>query len=176
VAEPEDHRAPFDAGGLDELPVDPDLYQAEAGLRIDVAHRADRTILVTIGLAGVAGALCRYGVSRWIPTPDGSFPWATFWTNISGSAAIGFVLILLTERFPRARLARPLIATGFLGAFTTFSTYMVDADVLVHDHHIATAVAYTLLSLIAGVVAVIIGVAAARFVVRIEHRLDEQLS
>jgi fluoride exporter len=177
VADSNDYRRPpFDRRGLDELPVDPDLVEAEAGLQTDFAPRADRTILWTIGLAGVAGALCRYGVSRWLPTPDDGFPWATFWTNTSGSAAIGFVLILLTERFPRARLARPLIATGFLGAFTTFSTYMVDADVLVRDHRVGIAVAYTLLSLVAGVVAVILGVVAARMIVRLEHRLDEQLS
>ena len=161
------------------LPVDPDLITDEPAASRHDPHRhrkAQRTILLTIGCAGVFGALARYAMSRLLPTPDGHFPWSTFWINITGSLVIGFVLVLLTERFPRARLARPLIATGFLGAYTTFSTYMVDTDTLFHTHDIATGVIYAFSSLFAGAAAAFLGVIFARFVIGIDHRLNEQLS
>lgn len=136
---------------------------------------AERTILVVIASAGALGALARYGFARLVSSPAGHFPWATFWTNVSGSLVIGLVLVLVTERFPRARLARPLVATGFLGAFTTFSTYTVGTDLLVRDHRVGLAALYALASLAAGAVAALGGIVAARLLVRLDRSLDEQL-
>lgn len=161
------------------LPVDPDLITDEpaASRRDPHRHRrAQRTILAVIGCAGVVGSLARYAMGRILPMQTGHFPWSTFWINITGSLVIGFVLVLLTERFPRARLARPLIATGFLGAYTTFSTYMVDTDTLFHEHDIATGVVYAFGSVGAGAVAAYLGVIFARFLIGLDHRLNEQLS
>lgn len=135
---------------------------------------AQRTILFVVGCAGAAGAVLRYAVSLAIPVAAGGFPWGTFVINLTGSFAIGFVLSLLRERFPRARLARPLVVTGFLGAYTTFSTYMVDADLLLRRHEVATAALYTLSSLVGGLVAVAAGLLAARGASRLERRLGEQ--
>jgi CrcB protein len=136
---------------------------------------AQLTILVVVGCAGAVGALVRYAVSLAIPTPTGAFPWGTLVINLTGSFAIGFVLALLRERFPRGRLARPLVVTGFLGAYTTFSTYTVDTDLLLRRHDIVTAVGYALSSLVGGVVAVVTGLVLARAASRLEHRLDEQM-
>jgi fluoride exporter len=175
LPEPEEHA---DAS-RNKLPIDPDLLVAEspATRRDPRRHRrAQRTIVGVIACAGVVGALARYVMSRLIPTPSGHFPWSTFWINITGSLVIGFVLVLLTERFPRARVARPLIATGFLGAYTTFSTYMVDADTLLKGREFITAFAYAGASLILGGLAAFFGVVSARFVIRLDHRLNEQLS
>lgn len=165
-----------DGRGRLALPIDPDLAPgASSAPRRPGRRRAERTILAVIGVAGAAGALARYGISRLVPTPAGHFPWGTFWINVTGSLVIGFVLVLLAERFPRARLARPLVATGFLGAYTTFSTYMVDADLLVRSHDLATAATYLLASLFAGAAAVVAGMVGARLLVRLDHRLGEQL-
>ena len=161
------------------LPIDPDLLTAETPeVRRDPRrHRkAQRTILLVIASAGVFGALARYAMGRLLPTPDGHFPWSTFWINITGSLVIGFTLVLLTERFPRARVARPLIATGFLGAYTTFSTYMVDTDTLFKERDLLIGVIYAFSSLGAGALAAFIGVVSARFVIRLEHGLNESLS
>lgn len=161
------------------LPIDPDLLAEERPeIRRDPRRhrRAQRTILLVIGCAGVVGALVRYAMSRLIAVPAGHFVWSTFCINITGSLVIGFVLVLLTERFPRARIARPLVATGFLGAYTTFSTYMVDADLLFKSRDLATGVIYAGSSLGAGVAAAATGVVFARFIVRLEHGLNEQLS
>lgn len=166
-------------GAPGELPIDPDRVIAEtAANRQDPPQlpRAQRTILLVVASAGVVGALARYTMARLIRTPQGHFPWSTFWINITGSLVIGFVLVLLTERFPRARLARPLIATGFLGAYTTFSTYVVDTDLLLRGHDIATGVVYAISSLLAGGAATFAGVVLARHVVHLDHHLGEELS
>ncbi|MCU1493907.1 MAG: CrcB family protein [Acidimicrobiaceae bacterium] len=125
-----------------------------------------------VAASGALGAVARYELERALPSRAGQYPWGTFWVNVSGSLAIGFVLVLLSDRFPRARLARPLIATGFLGAYTTFSTYAVEAVDLSRGHHVATAVAYALSSLIAGGVAVVIGMALARLAGRADASVE----
>jgi CrcB protein len=90
------------------------------------------------------------------------FPWATFWTNLTGSFALGVVLALILERFPPSLYLRPLVATGFLGAYTTYSTFAVESDLLVKDGHALVAMGYAVVSLVAGFVAVWSGLAAAR--------------
>lgn len=154
-------------------PVDP---VARPGETRQSRRTTERAVLLVVGLGGAVGALARYGVSRLFPVPAGHFPFGTLWINLSGSAALGLVLVLVTERFPRGRLARPLLATGFLGAYTTFSTYMVDADLLVRGGHLATAAVYALVSLVGGLLAVGLGMSAARGMVRLDRILAERSS
>ncbi|MCU1462022.1 MAG: CrcB family protein [Acidimicrobiales bacterium] len=119
-------------------------------------------MLGAIALGGALGAPARYGVAQLVHGAPGRFPWATLWTNLSGSLALGIVLVVLVERFPPARHARPFVATGFLGAYTTYSTFAVDTDVLVQHGHVATAAAYVVASMVGGFVAVWLGVSLAR--------------
>jgi CrcB protein len=159
------------SGSERPLPIDPDLVPELSG-----AQRARRTIVTAVAVGGAAGALVRYGVATALPVHPGRFPWSTFIVNVSGSLAVGVLLVLLTERFPRARLARPLLATGFFGAYTTFSTYAVDTDNLLRGHDLWLAVAYLAGSLVAGLAAVVAGVALARAAIHLDRRLDEQLT
>ena len=106
---------------------------------------------------------------------DRAVPWGTFLINVSGSAVLGFILILLIEQFPRGRLARPVIGTGFIGVHTTFSTFMVAAIVLIRDGRPENAVAYLVGSVSAGLLAVGIGMTSARLVLRTERWLQEEL-
>jgi CrcB protein len=115
-----------------------------------------------VAVGGVAGALARQAVLVGLPTQSGRFPWGTFWVNMSGSFVLGLLLVLLTERFPRAYLARPLLATGVLGAYTTFSTLSVEAVLLVRDHHALTGAVYVAVTLAAGLVAVLAGLVLGR--------------
>jgi fluoride exporter len=119
-------------------------------------------VLGAIALGGALGAPARYGVAQLIRVTADGFPWATFWTNVSGSFALGLILALILERFPPSRYARPFIATGFLGAYTTYSTFAVETDLLIKDGHSVTAAAYVVSTLLVGFAAVWFGILLAR--------------
>jgi CrcB protein len=155
----------------DGLPIDPDLAPSDpAGPSVRPhpsaprrwSSRAQPGVLAAIGLGGMLGASARYGMARWLPTAPGGFPWATFWTNLSGSFLLGFLLVVLLERFPPTKLLRPFLATGILGAFTTMSTYLVETALLIKDGHPSTGLLYALGSLIAGLVLAYAGIHAGR--------------
>jgi len=145
----------------DDLPIDADVAPGEH-LQPGRALRADPSILAAIALGGALGAPARYGVAQVIHVHANGFPWATFWTNITGSFLLGFVLALLIERFPPSRYARPFIATGFLGAYTTYSTFAVETDLLIKNGHALVASVYAVASLLVGFAAVWIGLALGR--------------
>ena len=121
--------------------------------------------LGVIALGGMLGAAARFKLAEALPTKPGHFPWATFWTNLSGSFVLGFVLIMLLERFPPTRYVRLFIATGILGAFTTMSTYAVETALLTKDGHAATAVLYGVGSVAAGIFLAYAGIATGRLTV-----------
>jgi len=162
------------------IPFDPDVevgYDDDLGPdpRQRRARQVQTIIVAALACGGVLGAVSRYAISLAVPTETGRFPWGTFLINISGSAVLGFLLILVIEQFPRGRLARPVIGTGFLGAYTTFSTFMVEAVELIRDGHPETAVAYLAASVFAGLSAVWAGMTGARIVLRAERWLQQEL-
>jgi CrcB protein len=127
------------------------------------------SVLAAIALGGALGAPARYGVAQVIHAATDTFPWATFWTNISGSFALGLLLALVLERFPPTRYLRPFVATGFLGAYTTYSTFAVETDLLIKDGHAPVGLSYAAASLATGFVAVWAGIWVAR-TVPLPHR------
>lgn len=169
------------ASASDDLPPIPLIPDAQIGSEGDVrrfdrrrrAQQVQRVIVVALACGGVLGALSRYALSLAIPADPGQFPWSTFLINLSGSAVLGFILILLIEQFPRGRLARPVIGTGFIGAYTTFSTFEVDTSELIRDGHVATAVTYLVASVVGGLLVVWFGMMSARLVLRAERWLQE---
>jgi CrcB protein len=111
-------------------------------------------VLAVIALGGVIGSLARYGLAEGFPHAVGSFPWATFATNVAGCFLIGILLALLT---PLSHpLLRPFLGTGILGGFTTFSTFAVDTDKLLPDHAVL-ALAYFFGTLAAALLATVLG-------------------
>ena len=136
------------------IPIDPDLAPRGRRIRPDV--------LAVIALGGMLGATARFKLTEALPTEAGHFPWATFWTNLSGSFALGFLLIVLLERFPPTRYLRPFLATGILGAYTTMSTYAVETALLFKDDHAATGLLYGVGSLVAGLLVAYAGIVLAR--------------
>ena len=135
-----------------DLPVDPDL----------VPDGRRPAVLAAIAAGAALGGPARYGVAQVVHVAKDSFPWATFWTNVSGSFALGLLLALLIERFPPSRYLRPFVATGFLGAYTTYSTFAVETDLLIKDGHAAVGLAYAGASLVCGVTAAWVGIRVAR--------------
>ena len=114
--------------------------------------------LLYIAAGGAAGALCRYGLSEAIITHAGKgFPWGTLAVNLAGCFAIGLAYHLVTaQRIPHE--ISWLLITGFLGAFTTFSTFSLETNTLLRDGAYLAALAYILASVLAGV-----GLCAAGF-------------
>jgi CrcB protein len=152
------HGLPIDP----DLDVVPDLRSTWAATSRRLSGRASPRILGVIALGAMGGASARYGLAAWHPVAADRFPWATFWTNVSGSFVLGFLVVVLVRRLPAARYALPFAGTGFLGAYTTFSTFSVETDVLVKDGHTATAAAYVVASLVVGVTAAGLGFALGR--------------
>ena len=111
-----------------------------------------------IALGGAAGALLRWGIGEQWPVLPGQLPWSTLWINISGCLAIGILMALIEEVLAGRVYVRPLLGVGFLGGFTTFSTFAVETRALL-DAHPALALAYYLGTPAAAVLATILGAA-----------------
>lgn len=117
---------------------------------------------LAVALGGAAGSLLRYAVSLLLPFPGLRFPWATFTVNVLGCFLIGLAWVLIVEKaigYPEMRL---LIMTGFLGGFTTFSAFSLEAMVLWQQGHIPLALGYLLGSLGVGMLAIALAVWLAR--------------
>ena len=119
-----------------------------------MTDRHQGVLLGVIAVGGAIGACARYEASVLWPTSPGSFPWTTFWINVIGSAALGMLMVLVTERRAVHPLVRPFLGTGVLGGFTTFSTYAVDAQQLLARDQFVTAVLYVGATLVAAGLAV----------------------
>jgi CrcB protein len=121
-------------------------------------------VVAAIALGGVVGAEARYGLTLALPHHAGDWPWATLLTNVSGSLLLGVLMAVLGSLAHPPRLVRPFVGVGILGGFTTFSTYAVDLRELLGHGHPAAAVAYLLVTLVGGILAVAIGLGATRAV------------
>src|SRR5262245_55528262 len=118
-----------------------------------------------IGFGGFLGVNARYWLGGWVSARWGSeFPWATFVINVTGAFVRGLLMTLLTERFAvrHPETLRLAVAVGFLGGYTTFSTFAYETLALASDGAWLLAFANALGSLVAGFVAVWLGVVLGR--------------
>lgn len=116
------------------------------------------TNYLIIGIGGFLGAIARYVVSAWIGQRWGrSFPLGTFAVNVSGSFLIGLLMSLFTERFMVNPQWRLFLTVGFLGAYTTFSTFEYETGSLLRDGEWLVAASNIGLSVVAGFAALKIG-------------------
>lgn len=118
--------------------------------------------LAAIGVGGGLGTLARYGVERAVVPPPLGFPWATWTVNVVGSFVLGVIVTLVVERWPHDRYLRPLVAVGFCGGFTTFSTLAVEVDQRIQHGRGGVAAVYLAVTLVAGLVAALAGMTLAR--------------
>jgi CrcB protein len=142
-------------------PADPDLG-AWAGGRHAISSVP---VLAVVTLGGALGAAGRYAADALWPDPAGGFPWTTFGVNVLGSGLLGLVTALAARRWPGRPLLRPLLGTGLIGGFTTFSTFAVDTQRLFTGGHALTAAAYVLGTLATCTAATWIAERAARALV-----------
>ncbi|MFY9727003.1 MAG: fluoride efflux transporter CrcB [Bryobacteraceae bacterium] len=120
-----------------------------------------RYLLVAIG--GGTGALARYVAASAIMTRfGGRFPLGTLTINVTGSFLIGFLMTTLTERFQLDPQWRLLLVVGFLGGYTTFSSFEWETFAAVRDGALWTGMGNVVSSIVVGYVAVWLGVILAR--------------
>jgi CrcB protein len=144
-------------------PIDPDVDVRIPSQRRELV-RSHGAVLVVIALGGGFGAIARYGLAELLPTRPGQFPWGTFTTNVVGCFLIGVLMVLITEVWSAHRLVRPFLGVGFLGGFTTFSTYAVETRGLLQPGAVGLAFGYLAGTLICAMLAVIAGVWLTRTV------------
>lgn len=119
--------------------------------------------MLFIGIGGFLGAITRYSIALWIGQKWGrSFPFGTLVVNITGCLLIGFLMPLLTERFLVNPQLRLLLTVGFLGAYTTFSTFAYETGTLLQDGEWLFALLNVMLSVLVGFIALKLGEMAAK--------------
>ena len=105
--------------------------------------------LLIIGIGGFLGAIARYLVSGWVTTLDGTiFPMGTLAVNLTGSFLLGFFYVMTTDRLAIDPYWRLIIGIGFLGAFTTFSTFSYETVKLMESGAFSLALINITISLI----------------------------
>lgn len=120
------------------------------------------TKFIAVGCGGAFGAMLRYAIGLIFAKTFAPFPFATFFINILGSFLIGLLAVLFTEKFPENENLRLLLTVGFLGAFTTFSTFELETFELIRAKQMTTAFLYVAASFAVGLVAVFSGIWAGK--------------
>ncbi len=122
--------------------------------------------IAVLSVGGSLGVNARYwlgvAITRWAGT---RFPWATFAINVSGSFTIGLLTMLLGRWLPHPH-ARLLVVVGFLGGYTTFSSFSLEAIALWERGETWSSLGYVFGSVAGGLAAAIAGAAAGRVLVR----------
>ena len=121
------------------------------------------TKILSVAVGGAAGATARYLINiSPLANLFEKFPFPTFLINIVGSFFIGFLFVLFTDKLASGENLRLALTVGFLGAFTTFSTFELEIFQLVRERYMTTAFLYLFLSVLIGFVGVLTGVWLAR--------------
>lgn len=149
------HNAPH---ALDEINLERRWYRLHWLRR----HEVMTTILI-LAIGATAGATLRYYMTIWAAARFGTaFPYGTLIINVLGSFILGCFLTLATERLAISPQMRLLIATGFCGSFTTFSTFSYETVGLLNDGNYLASALNAFGSLALGLTSVILGAALAR--------------
>jgi len=129
----------------------------------ELCVRAQMTKYWMVGLGGFIGSIARFWLGSYITVRMGArFPYGTFVINMSGSFLIGLVVTLLAERARWSPNLLYLIPVGFIGAYTTFSTFELEAFRSVRNGDLLLSFLYVILSVTVGFAAVWLGVFAGR--------------
>ena len=114
---------------------------------------------ISVALGGALGAVCRYWVSLCLlPVTSYKFPFATLSVNVAGSLLMGVLYVLIVERGGLPDQARHILMVGFLGAFTTFSTFSLDAISLWQNGGQTMALIYVFSTVFSCLLAIIVAI------------------
>ncbi len=119
--------------------------------------------ILSVALGGAFGAVARYllNISPLAQVFE-KFPFPTFLINIIGSFLIGFLMIVFADKLEVSENVRMAVIVGFLGAFTTFSTFEMEIFTLMRERQLLVAFLYLFLSVSVGFIGVLAGVALGR--------------
>ncbi|MCP4706822.1 MAG: CrcB family protein [candidate division Zixibacteria bacterium] len=121
--------------------------------------------LIWLALAGAVGTLARYGLAGYIDKFNGStFPWGTVAVNLIGCFVAGLLWALFENKWPASIEIRTIVLIGFLGAFTTFSTLILESGHLIHSTQWMRAVGNIMMQNGIGFVALFTGMSLGRMV------------
>lgn len=124
---------------------------------MDVMNTAGKILFVAVG--GAFGAVARYLINiSPLARVFEKFPFTTFLINIAGSFLIGFSVIMFAGRFQVSENMKLALVVGFLGAFTTFSTFEMELYGLTTERNYVVALLYLVLSVVVGFIGVVAGV------------------
>ncbi len=116
--------------------------------------------LLLIAVAGSLGTLARYGLGGLVQSYAGKvFPWGTVAVNLCGCLLFGLVWSSLENRLPGSIETRSIILIGFMGAFTTFSTFIFETRNLLYDQEWLLAIGYFAIHNVGGLAALLAGIA-----------------
>ena len=141
-----------------ELPLDPDALQP--GVYKWPPHFMPG-LQLTVLFGGCFGTLARYEIENWLPAPADSLPYGTLLINLLGAFLLGALLESLARRGAdkgRRQLIRLGVGTGFMGAFTTYSTLAVEVSLLANHGHELSGLLYAALSVVGGLVCCAAGI------------------
>ncbi|NIZ03188.1 fluoride efflux transporter CrcB [Thalassospira lucentensis] len=120
-------------------------------------------LIASIALGGAIGAVARHSVSVMMGSIMGSgFPWGTLTVNIVGSFLMGALIELSALKLSLTPEVRALLVTGFLGAFTTFSTFSLDVATLYERGSLGLSALYVMVSVVVGISALFGAIALVR--------------
>ena len=115
--------------------------------------------MLLVGVGGFVGAIARYLVDVWAArVTGGSFPFGTLLINVSGTLLLGFLFVAVVERAALPSDLRAPVMIGFIGAYTTFSTWMLESLQLAEKGELATAIVNVGGSVALGIAAILLGV------------------
>jgi CrcB protein len=118
-----------------------------------------------MAFAGALGTLSRYWLAGVVQNLAGTlFPWGTVVVNLSGSLVFGLLVAIMEGRFAISGETRMILLTGFMGAFTTFSTFMFETEQLLESSQWGLAAGNLLLQNVVGLLALFVGLALGRLI------------
>ncbi len=121
---------------------------------------------LAVAFGGALGAVSRLFVyNAFAHATKSTYPWATFTVNVVGSFLIGIAFILITERMDMGPYWRGIVTVGFLGAFTTFSTFSMDVIALLEQGQFSQAIMYVLSSVMVCIIAAWLGLSLAKILI-----------
>jgi CrcB protein len=113
--------------------------------------------LVLVFVGGGFGSVLRYVIGKWLNNTEDGIPYGTFAANILGSLLIGIILGLAAKNDTISQNSTLLLATGFCGGFTTFSTFAYENHVFLKSGDFTSFAFYTIASFVIGFLAVFAG-------------------